>query len=96
MPTKTPRGKKDLSSATYLDRLGRESARAYAFVISAQASREGVALPRPDDEVNQFLDNTIEALEKQEKLPWSKLSNERMIVFIDAWVDEMNRLGIRG
>ncbi len=89
------RAKKDLTSASYLDSLGHESARAYAFVISIQAQNEGRSLPLADVDVNQLLDNTITGLEKQGKLPWSKLSAERMSVFVDAWVDEMNKLGIR-
>jgi hypothetical protein len=87
---------RERTSAAYLDQLGRESARAYAFVLSAQASHEGIPLPLPDDEVNRHLDVTIAELERQGRLPWSSLSSERTSVFVNAWVDEMNKLGVRG
>ncbi len=85
----------DRSSATYLDRLGHESARAYTFVISVQAAQAGLKLPLPDADVEQLLHNTIVGLEEQGRLAWASLPAERQSVFINAWVDEMNKLGVR-
>jgi hypothetical protein len=92
MPT---RKKQDQMSPRYLDQLGRESARAFAFVLSAQANFNGIPLPLPDKEVNQHLDTAITELQRQGRLLWSSLTTERRSIFIDAWIDEVNRLGIR-
>jgi hypothetical protein len=93
---KSTRGRADQTSARYLDDLGHESARAYAFVLSAQANFEAIPLPLPDEEVNKHFDVTVTELVKQGRLPWQSLTSDRRIVFTMAWIDEMSKLGVRG
>lgn len=89
------RRNKDLTSASYLDKLGETSARAYSPIVLRQVAESGVSLPLSDDDVEILLHNTIVGLDEQGKLSWQTLSSERQSVFINSWVAEMNRLGIR-
>jgi hypothetical protein len=91
----TRRKRPDLTDATYLDRLGAEAARAYAPVIRQQAPMLSVDLPLDDENLHVLFQNTLEALEKQGKIRWSKTPSVRQDVFLKSWYDEMNRLGIR-
>jgi hypothetical protein len=85
----------DPAEASYLDRLGTSSAVKYAPVIARQAGEANVSLPLPDEDVATLLTNTIEGLQKEKKLYWEKTPATRQQVFIDAWVAEMSRQGIR-
>ncbi len=86
----------DPTDASYLDHLGSTSATRYATVIKKQASEANIALPLPDEEVATLLTNTIKGLQEEQKIRWEKTPSHRQQVFIDAWVSEMNRQGIRG
>ena len=85
-----------VTQASYLEELGTGSARRYAPVILEQADREGIALPLTDDDLGILLENTIRGFHQEQKLDWNATSSTRKQVFIDAWVAEMNRQGIRG
>jgi hypothetical protein len=89
---KTPRG---ITGASYLNELGAESARTYAPVILKQASEAGINLPLPDEDVSVLLTNTIKGLHQEQKIDWNRTPTTWQQVFIDAWVAEMNRQGIR-
>jgi len=86
----------DPTDASYLERLGTTSASRYAPVVARQASEASVPLPLPDEDVATLLTNTIAGLQKEKKLYWDKTPATRQQVFIDAWVAEMTRQGIRG
>jgi len=91
-----PRRKnQDKTSPRYLEDLGQESARAHATIYGTMASFGKISLPLEDVVLGHVLDDAIATLTKQGKLPWSGLPSERRQVFIDAWVDELTRLGIR-
>ncbi len=85
-----------ITDASYLNELGTESARRYAPVIKKQAEEAGIALPLSDENLSALLENTIKGLHQEQKLDWNSTSSTRQQVFIDAWVSEMNRQGIRG
>jgi hypothetical protein len=84
-----------ITGASYLRDLGTESARTYAPVIRRQASDEGVDLPLSDEDVSILLANTIRGLHQERRIDWDSTSSTRQQIFIDAWVAEMNRQGIR-
>jgi hypothetical protein len=88
--------KRDLTNASYLDRLGISSAAQYAPIVKRQAPELGVSLPLDDRNLNQLLNNTILALARSGQLPgWDTIPSERQSVFINAWIEEMDRQGIR-
>lgn len=84
-----------VTDASYLRGLGTESAKTYAPVIRQQVSEAGINLPLPDEDVSILLENTIRGLHQQQKLDWNNTSTDHQGVFINAWVDEMNKQGIR-
>jgi hypothetical protein len=88
------RQKKDLTSATYLDGLGRESARQYAPSIREDAARFGAKLPLDQPNAEALLQNTITGLQRSRLLDWSSTSSDRQYVFINSWLTEMQHLGI--
>lgn len=92
---KKRRQKIDLTDATYLDGLGTSSARTYAEVIERQVRDAGIPLPLPDHDVGALLDNTVRGLGHQGLVDWSKTPDIRRSVFVNAWLTEMSRLGIR-
>jgi hypothetical protein len=82
------------TDASYLDKLGRETARAYAFVVRVQAARDDNFHSLSEKEVGQLLDGAIEGLHKQGKIDWTRTNTERKQVFIMSWYNEMQKLGI--
>jgi hypothetical protein len=87
--------KKNKGGASYLDKLGTESARRYAPIIVQQAESEGIPLPLPVNDLEKLLNNTIDALTKEGKMPFPQdLSSVRRQTFITAWYTEMARKGI--
>lgn len=89
------RPKIDLTDATYLDGLGTSSARTYAEVVKRQARDAGIPLPLPDADVGALLDNTVRGLGHQGLLDWEATPDLRRAVFVEAWVREMTRQGVR-
>jgi hypothetical protein len=87
--------KRDLIDATYLDRLGTESARTFAASIKQQAQERGMLLPLDDNSVGELLDHTVESLQSENKIDWVRTSDVRRQVFYEAWIAEMTRQGIR-
>jgi len=88
------RKKRDLTTATYLDGLGRESARKYAPTIRADALKYGAKLPLDALNTEALLQNTIEGLQRSRHLDWPRTSSDRQRVFINSWLTEMQHLGI--
>lgn len=86
--------RQDLADPTYLDHLGKESARRYGPIVIEQASRMGLRLPLPTAELTQLLENTIRGLEAEGKIKWNRLPQIRRQVFIVAWDREMSMQGI--
>jgi hypothetical protein len=88
--------KRDLTNASYLDRLGISSAAQYAPIVKRQAPELGASLPLDDRNLNQLLKNTITALVRSGQLPqWENVHPDRQYVFVSAWMEEMDRQGIR-
>ena len=85
----------DRSSAKYLERLAIKAARAYAPAILKDAKTFGLSLPLADADLSTLLHNTISGLDYQGHFDWNDLPTELRDVFIGAWADEMDRLGIR-
>jgi hypothetical protein len=89
----------DKTSASYLDKLGRKSALAYAPVVlrqveEARSRGDHVALPLTDADLQQLLDNTISALNREGNLSWSNTPGTRQGVFIMAWYEGMQSRGL--
>jgi hypothetical protein len=88
------RKKKDLTAATYLDSLGRESARKYAPTIREDALKYGAKFPLSATNTEVLLQNTIEGLQRSHLLDWPHTNFDRQQVFINSWLTEMQHLGI--
>jgi hypothetical protein len=87
--------KRDLTNATYLDRLGTSSAAQYAPIVLQQAPSLGASLPLDAANADQLLRNTIAGLEKAGHLPkWDAIPFIRQEVFMNAWYTEMAKHGI--
>jgi len=82
------------TDASYLDKLGRDTAMAYAFVLKVQAAGDNNSLPLPEKEVGQLLDAAIEGLHKLGKIDWTRTNADRKQVFVISWYNEMQKLGI--
>lgn len=93
-PSRPP--KQTLTAPSYLDRLGYESAGAGADAVRRRIAREGgnVALPLSDADVNHLLDTTVEELTTMKKLNWRHTNTDRRHVFVNAWYETMQKLGI--
>jgi hypothetical protein len=87
--------KQSLIDATYLDRLGTESARTSASSIRRQAQERGVALPLDDSCMGELLDHALEGLQSKNRIDWPHTPDLRRQVFIEAWIAEMTRQGVR-
>jgi hypothetical protein len=89
------KGSKVPVDSTYMDRLGTEAARDSETLIRQKAEQQGISLPMSDAQLDKVLDWTIKELVRMKKMSWQRASLEARGTFINAWVNEMNRLGIR-
>lgn len=83
------------TDSAYLAEMGTIAARDGAPLIRQRSQEQGIALPLHDKQLTQVLDWTIVELGRMKKISWRRSLPDARAAFITAWIDEMNRQGIR-